>query len=1097
MRRKVSYITLIYVEQEKAFVRQKSLEIVLSDPSDRVAVQGGLLIANIARFDYPDSWATLIQDLVYKSSVSSDLLVENRCRPLKTLKYVVKALQTKRFILEEPGGGPLLALSTDSTNLNDIAFHSIEYIVYSLTHLYFSLSFIILLAELQGLSQKIEEKRRAMKNNLETLIKSTQEIWEHHFAIFSSGNPQWRVHVKICISAMAVCREALIMLDSIDQAGDDFKICVGRTYDLALEAAGFLFQSNITYGREEERESVSKCWEHALQIGLVAMDRHTKLFAPFLPKWLSLCVDAAILAVNKDIIHSIRPKSRVLATRFVARALLQPHFVRETPMWKTLLSTFNSQQGSLVQTEDMNAAIESIDNLLSSDQNKCFALVEAVVSKYIVIGPDEKEEWELDPEDFARELDAETSPDADSPRPCGVALLQCMLERSESHVQKAIVDLANQVAQNTSTMDETILAREAVYRTIGECFRYMHSVISFDTWYSSELRNLVVQNTIPGMSKFASSILQTRTLWLLGICGDYLSANNWSEALVLCGQHLMNEDVTSALMAVSALTALISDILEEQQFMSHSDDNKILMLEGPVGTMAGDDILHETKREYQIHFDTVINNMDMLLMNCFNLLPRLSEVESMIRVLHCMTAIVELVGEKVQSHFHSFSNSLPSLWSMLTGTSKASGGSMVRFQCSLLAMLGHLVSKLGRVAVEDPQISQVIMPLLISSTDPNNPLAEPLADDALRLWLAILHASPSLTQGLADLGPSRLVPHLERAKDLEHALQIAAAYAIHGGLESIEPMLPLLASRCSHVIHSVVDYLTQPSPPETGKDRLISNGVISPQITRDLDSALNLLTILQRLYTAPPQELAEPIKACSKLLSIDLRKSSRVRAASSSFLPKKMVNMMQPALQIVCRLIFASPSSLNELTEGDEFAQIRLLDRWAILGSSNDVGEVFVSTLAILGRSRRHNASVSMCSLILSDCCPALRDGPRLARMFIIILKAAKEQSAFERDQEKMWKEKTEYVDHVGSRDYLQEKKLCMTRQDPLYGVDTKDAARMAANHVCGWMGKDTLLKLLGEYDPIYKVAMEKLLSSQLPEQETEQAIQSMQHAHL
>lgn len=46
---------------------------------------------------------------------------------------------------------------------------------------------------------------------------------------------------------------------------------------------------------------------------------------------------------------------------------------------------------------------------------------------------------------FARQVDVETSPDADTPRPCGVALLECMLERETESVSSALVEAAGQL----------------------------------------------------------------------------------------------------------------------------------------------------------------------------------------------------------------------------------------------------------------------------------------------------------------------------------------------------------------------------------------------------------------------------------------------------------------------------------------------------------------------------------------------------------------------------------------------------------------------------------------------------------------------------
>ena len=82
-------------------------------------------------------------------------------------------------------------------------------------------------------------------------------------------------------------------------------------------------------------------------------------------------------------------------------------------------------------------------------------------------------------------------------------------------------------------------------------------------------------------------------------------------------------------------------------------------------------------------------------------------------------------------------------------------------------------------------------------------------------------------------------------------------------------------------------------------------------------------------------------------------------------------------------------------------------------------------------------------------------------------------------------------------RDFLRERRLSMTRADPLRTVDAQDAARTAANHVCGLLGRDGILKILEDYNPLYSTEMSRLLSSQLSEAEANEAIERMSKAHL
>jgi hypothetical protein len=137
---------------------------------------------------------------------------------------------------------------------------------------------------------------------------------------------------------------------------------------------------------------------------------------------------------------------------------------------------------------------------------------------------------------FARQVDVETSPDADTPRPCGVALLECMLERADRPVADALTSMAGNL-QAQPLDPENILAREAVYRAIGECFVHLRQRVDFGAWYGSELR-LILGETA-GLTGLHGSILRARALWLIGVCGEELEPGPWAEAFSLTVHHVV------------------------------------------------------------------------------------------------------------------------------------------------------------------------------------------------------------------------------------------------------------------------------------------------------------------------------------------------------------------------------------------------------------------------------------------------------------------------------------------------------------------------------------------------------------------------------
>lgn len=98
-------------ESEKEHVRSVAATLLLKEPQRRVATQTGLLIANIARFDFPTKWPTLLADLTsaawwVENGVTPESIEQND-RTLFTLKHVVRAVKSKRIVVETtgPSGG--------------------------------------------------------------------------------------------------------------------------------------------------------------------------------------------------------------------------------------------------------------------------------------------------------------------------------------------------------------------------------------------------------------------------------------------------------------------------------------------------------------------------------------------------------------------------------------------------------------------------------------------------------------------------------------------------------------------------------------------------------------------------------------------------------------------------------------------------------------------------------------------------------------------------------------------------------------------------------------------------------------------------------
>ncbi|MEW5315517.1 MAG: hypothetical protein WDW38_006939 [Sanguina aurantia] len=91
--------------EEKQTVRAMAMSMLMSEPNALIARQLGLLIANIARFDFPTHAETLLLTLIREASWESAAHVTCKLRALKALRDVLGALSTKRFVIEPVRGG--------------------------------------------------------------------------------------------------------------------------------------------------------------------------------------------------------------------------------------------------------------------------------------------------------------------------------------------------------------------------------------------------------------------------------------------------------------------------------------------------------------------------------------------------------------------------------------------------------------------------------------------------------------------------------------------------------------------------------------------------------------------------------------------------------------------------------------------------------------------------------------------------------------------------------------------------------------------------------------------------------------------------------
>jgi hypothetical protein len=241
-------------------------------------------------------------------------------------------------------------------------------------------------------------------------------------------------------------------------------------------------------------------------------------------------------------------------------------------------------------------------------------------------------------------------------------------------------------------------------------------------------------------------------------------------------------------------------------------------------------------------------------------------------------------------------------------------------------------------------------------------------------------------------------------------------------------------------------------------------------------AAASLIATLQRLQDPLPAGMEAAVATAVAVAAHDY-------GGGIMRLPGRSIGVVQSCLDVAGRLLVRNPGATDALCGGDAAVQTRLLDRWTVLSSARDVGEIFVPSLGAAGRLRRHNSAVALCSIMYADVSPALREVHRAAQVLVLGLKAVREAPLYVADQQRL--ADLSPTDPV-HEDQLMLRRLQLARVDPLRSVDATAAVQAAASRVMGYLGEQAVMAAVEEIDPLHREQLGRLLhggGDELPQQ--------------
>ncbi|MEW5315516.1 MAG: hypothetical protein WDW38_006938 [Sanguina aurantia] len=815
----------------------------------------------------------------------------------------------------------------------------------------------------------------------------------------------------------------------------------------------------------ELREMGGRLQERMVRVVLVVLETYPVPFAEFVPFFLQLFVNSALVDQDAVAVRAMRPKLRVLLVRFIAKCLLNPFYRPEWVEAPCPVGIPPSQAAAVAASKAKAAAAHAaLSQLVSSASGQCASLVEALVGKYIALSSEEVQEWQADPESYARSMDSECSPDADAPRPIGVGLLLCMLENGDEAVANALTQLATRLQQQPPS-PESILMREACYRCIGEGFQHISPHVAFNSWYNSELEPQLsarLPEFMSGGHDIYASVLQARALWLLGVCGSQMTHVNWCSAYRLVVAHMGARDLVVALTSVTALLGMTALILDDQAVLERYEAlskpkasvpgmmDSLQLGEGGAGSMEqqeNESVAATARARVEERMAALSDTLSQALAGAFSLLSRLSEVESMVRVLQLVSVLVEVMGTRILPQLSIIADALPKIWQTASssgagGLASADTGAVVRLHSALIAVLTHLVSKLRSAAMKDPRIPGVVFPLLQHSTNLSGPESECLVEEAFRLWNTALSSLPEVTPQLLELLPN-LSAVLRRGKDNAQVFPILENYLLLNAGGSLDAFSPIITSALSTTVNNAVGVLlasvVNPAAPS-----------FSPEVAQEAITSAALSDAMLQLYPQQvPALLQDTFTSMAQLIAQP--------ALPAAGLPVKVVNVMEAFIEVLSRLTIAHPDILPRLLGGDPQTLARYVDKWLVVASARFLEEIIgVKTMAMLGRFRRRIATIALTSMITSgNAMEAMLTPPLLNRVCALAIMAVQDNAGFQTDQMEM--DALDFKSDL-QEDFVLVKRLSMMRQDIVRTVTIVQVVKQMLTSIAARLGGEAAL---------------------------------------
>lgn len=518
--------------EEKPHLRAKLLEL-LRDGNNQVAVQLALLIAKIARFDYPREWPELFPSLIQKLQIPDTLITQ---RVYLVLNQVLKELSTKRLGIDQR------QFAEVSSQLFDHTWHH----WYSDTqNLMKTLALIVSSGREGAMSPEDQQEFSLTCERWLLCCKSLRRMLIFGFPSDFKSIQEVPVVQRVIPAYLQALQSLLQFWLALQQQHATLQLFLEKS---CIKLMKSLIDVQATHPYSFSKEELM--WP-ALEFSFVQVTNGQKGGKQLFEQFLIQC-----MILLQNILKCVAYK-QVKVGRVVGSS---------TPTLQESKARLSEQAQQLCHR--------------FFDNNRVIFLCDVLVQRYFMLTEADLENWDQDSEEFHHEQDQIQL--RDKLRPCAEALYLVLFENFKEALAPVVMQMLKQASEacpppgpeSDVVMTQALLIKDACYDAVGVASYDLHDFVDFDSWYRSVLV-LELANRHPN-----GRILRRRVAWLLGQWVSKIKDGLRREAYSGLINLLQDGDLAVQLASCRSLRTLIDDVhFYEEDFVDFVDPSLQLLFQ--------------------------------------------------------------------------------------------------------------------------------------------------------------------------------------------------------------------------------------------------------------------------------------------------------------------------------------------------------------------------------------------------------------------------------------------------------------------------------------------------------------------------------------